>query len=581
MQTNLATRDDDDPELEDRLDSETIVAHRYRILRYAGSRGFGQVYQAEDSATDCAVSLMRLDREFSRPGVRDRFFATRGSAQIEHPGAVDLTDYGEDLDGRLFLVMPWIEQAEALDELLARSGKLGWARARALFEQIAEALLAAHRRGILHGGLAPSRVLVDHEARAHVLDFGLAPALESTGTTNATKQKPNVTDMRVLAADPAYLAPEQVRGETPNERTDIYALGLILWELVAGAPPFVGAPVEVLHRQLHDSLPELVRGDAPVELEAVLQLALAKDPGERFASVDELLTTLRALPVTVPTATPTTLPRTKTEPLAPSKKPSVIVPVPAGAAPTIPAAAAPSSPAEAAPTIPAAASLAITSVPTTSAPAPSVPSLAAPSAAPSHESFAIPTPAKSRFGLLEKAIVGFLLFDLALFGAWQLLGKRDAAPSDPPSASAANEPTTTKEPALAAASAEPESPADPEPTAALAPTELAPSEPGTPELGVPALAPDELPKSLSDADFRKTMVDARDRISARCLEDQRIRRTLKVSLDVSPSGAVERAKVVGPLGDTALGKCVARQAKAIEFPTSIEGGSHVYSLRLN
>ncbi len=548
-QTNSATSDDVD--LDDRLDRETIVAHRYRILRYAGSRGFGQVYQAEDSATEAAVSLMRLDREFSRPGVRDRFFATRGSAQIEHPSAVDLTDYGEDLDGRLFLVMPWIEQAEALDELLARSGKLGWARARALFEQIAEALRAAHRRGILHGGLTPARVLVDHESRAHVLDFGLAPALESTGNTNATKPRPNVTDMRVLAAEPAYLAPEQVRGETPREQTDIYALGLILWELVSGAPPFSGTPVETLDHQLHAPLPELVRGDAPSEVEAFLHLALAKEPGERFASVDELLTTFAALPGP---ATPALLPHTKTEPLAADrtpikKQPSVVVAAVA-LAPT---------PVEPAPAIAIEASLAIEHT---------------------QPAIAMAPPAKPRFGWLEKAIVGFLLFDVALFGAWQLLGKQSDA-SEPTSAVAS---ASVDEPTPAIGPSEPTDEAAPsdasEPTLGSQPSSPSP-EAALAALPSEAATPAALPHSLSDADFRKTMVDARDRMSARCLEDQRIRRTLKVSLDVAPSGAVERAKVVGPLGDTALGKCVARQAKAVEFPASQAGGSHVYSLRLN
>lgn len=557
-QTNSATNDDAD--LDDRLDRETIVAHRYRILRYAGSRGFGQVYQAEDSATEAAVSLMRLDREFSRAGVRDRFFATRGSAQIEHPSAVDLTDYGEDLDGRLFLVMPWIEQAEALDELLARTGKLGWTRARALFEQIAEALRAAHRRGILHGGLTPARVLVDHESRAHVLDFGLAPALESTGNTNANKPRPNITDMRVLAAEPAYLAPEQVRGETPSERTDIYALGLLLWELVSGAPPFVGSPVDTLDRQLHAPLPELVRGDAPSEVEAFLHIALAKDPGERFAGVDELLTTFAALPSAA--ATPVLLPRTKTEPLAtdraPTKMPSVIVALAPAAAPVEMPAPAPELPLGA-------------TAPDMLASTPGLVDAAILEHAP---------PAKPRFGWLEKAIVGFLLFDVALFGAWQLLGKQSGEEEPVTASQTATHEATTPSSATPADD-HPASPSHASEQAVPALPSAAPSTPSdalAPELAAPAGA---LPNALSDADFRKTMVDARDRISARCLEDQRIRRTLKVSLDVAPSGAVERAKVVGPLGDTALGKCVARQAKAVEFPASLAGGSHVYSLRLN
>jgi hypothetical protein len=97
----------------------------------------------------------------------------------------------------------------------------------------------------------------------------------------------------------------------------------------------------------------------------------------------------------------------------------------------------------------------------------------------------------------------------------------------------------------------------------------------------PELASNEpLPKQLSDADFRKTMVDARDKLVARCLDDQRMRRTFKVSIAVAPSGKVEWATVLEAPGKTALGKCISKQTRHIEFPPSLEGGSHVYSLRL-
>lgn len=92
----------------DRFDANTIVAHRYRVLAYCGDRGFGQVYEAEDTAMEARVALMRLDREFSRPEVRERFYDTRSAAQVGHDKVVDLADYGEDVDGRLFMVMPWV-----------------------------------------------------------------------------------------------------------------------------------------------------------------------------------------------------------------------------------------------------------------------------------------------------------------------------------------------------------------------------------------------------------------------------------------------------------------------------------------
>ncbi|MFV8753246.1 serine/threonine protein kinase [Nannocystaceae bacterium ST9] len=668
------------PEIEDRLDRETIVAHRYRILRFVGNRGFGQVYQAEDGATDASVSVMRLDREFSRPGVRDRFFDTRGSAQIEHRNAVDLTDYGEDLDGRLFLVMPWIEQAEALDELLAREHRLPWRRALAILEQVAEALAAAHARGILHGGLEPSRVLIDHEGNAHVLDFGLAPALESASITNANKPTPRITDTRVLAGKPAYMPPELVRGDPPNERTDIYALGVLIWELVSGSPPFTGLPVDVLHHHLHDPLPELVRGDAPVEIEACLRVALAKDPGERHAGVRELLEALRKLPA--PSAAPQVLPRTKTEPLAPTSKPGAVKLAPAPALAKPPAAKPPAiapvpKPAVAktttgpqpsvatkpttgpqpsvatkpttGPQVPVTAKIATGSHPslaktstgpqpsvvaktstgpqpsvvakTSTGPQPSVvaktstgpqpsiivnppttpqPSVVEPSAITASVLTPLPEIAigvpqgelerepseplevagRRRFGLLERAIVGFLLFDLAVFAAWKLL-RSEGEPSDAgePTLAASRDAGASEPAAIVGGESERGERADAD--AAANEASDSPSPLATPKLASTGAGnPGGLPKQLGDADFRKTMVDARDVIIARCLDGQRMRRTLEVSISVAPSGKVEWASVLDAPGKTALGKCVSRQTRHVEFPPSVEGGKHVYSLRL-
>src|SRR5688572_6241212 len=124
----------------DVFEANSMVAHRYRVIAYRGDRGFGQVYEAEDVAMDRRVALMRLRREFSRPDTRESFFETRSTAAVGDPRIVDLSDYGEDIDGRLFLVMPWIEDAEALDEMLDRNGALGWPRARAIIEQVAGAL---------------------------------------------------------------------------------------------------------------------------------------------------------------------------------------------------------------------------------------------------------------------------------------------------------------------------------------------------------------------------------------------------------------------------------------------------------
>ena len=154
-------------------------------------------------------------------------------AAVENPGIVDITDYGEDLDGRLFLVMPWIDESRSLQEVVQAGRELEWGRIKPLVRAIAQALHAAHEKGVLHGALDLSRVLLDPDDGVHVVDFGLAPALTRPGaraTTNTSK----------LPGNPHYLAPEQIRGEGSDTRSDIYALGVMMWELISGAPPFVG-----------------------------------------------------------------------------------------------------------------------------------------------------------------------------------------------------------------------------------------------------------------------------------------------------------------------------------------------------
>jgi hypothetical protein len=674
----------------DLLQIDSVVAHRYRVIDHRGDRGFGQVYEAEDSAMDARVSLMRLDRKFDHPRVRESFFETRSTAQVNDSRVVDLIDYGEDLDGRLFLVMPWIDDAIRLDELLAREQLLPWQRVKPIVEQAAQALAAAHAAGVLHGALEPLRVLIDRSDGVHVVDFGLAPALMQPGGRPVT----NVTS---LAGNSSYLSPEQIRGETVDEQSDVYALGVMLWQLASGSLPFTGNPLEVATAHLERPLPELVRRGAPPELEALLMLALAKDKQDRLASADEFLGLLKAMPSSV--AEPV-IARTPTERIATTKptpaaaKPAPAAPKPASAA-AKPAPAAPkpapaaAKPAPAAPKPPPAvakpaaapkpAPAVAKPVPVPPKPAPAVakpaptpvvapapapsptpeptpepapapavaPAVAAipephapeppPPAAPptppaavdrapsiivettppppppepapfvsspedeaaiprpidiptTHD-FPAPTPVtpperKRRLGKLELAIMAFLAFDVLVFLAWKFLihddpgttvaaldepqaaAGKDAAPPTPEN-SPDGEPSTDSEP-------DPESPPNREREAARELQEaLAPHLP-QPDAPGPTRA---LAQALTDKDFREAMVEAREEIVGRCL-DSRMRRTLKISLVVEPSGAVDYARVVGSLADTQLGKCVVKQVYQIEFPPTHAGGSHTYTLRL-
>ncbi|KIG11990.1 putative serine/threonine-protein kinase pknL [Enhygromyxa salina] len=311
----------------DHLQPNTVVAHRYRVVGYLGDRGFGQVYEAHDSAMDARVCVMRLDREFSHPRVRESFFETRSTAQVEDPRVVDFIDYGEDLDGRLFLVTPWVDDAVPLDDV---DGALTWPRIKAIIEQTAKALTAAHAKGVLHGALGLSRILLGPDDSVHVVDFGLAPALTRPAGEPVTNVSP-------LAGNTAYLAPEQVRDETPDARADVYALGVMLWELVSGAPPFVGDPIEVANAHVTTALPELIRRGAPAEIEALLHLALAKHKDERLATAHEFSALLQAMPgqgevaprrtlapapSTAPVAQGPNVSRTPTARIAPAAKPA-------------------------------------------------------------------------------------------------------------------------------------------------------------------------------------------------------------------------------------------------------------------
>ncbi|HVH97185.1 MAG TPA: serine/threonine-protein kinase [Enhygromyxa sp.] len=492
----------------DLFEADSMVAHRYRVIGYRGDRGFGQVYEAHDSAMNRRVGLMRLRREFSQPDTRDSFYETRSTAAVEDPRIVDLSDYGEDVDGRLFLVMPWIDRAETLDVLLARAGAFAWPRAKSIIEQIAGALEAAHRKGVLHGGLEPSRVLIDEQGRVHIVDFGLAPALTRPGAREVTLTGP-------LPGKIEYLSPEQVRGEAVDARTDIYALGVIFWELITGKPPFVGGQVEVADAHLEAALPKLAHGGptgAP-NVEPLLQRALAKRPDQRLPSAAEFLEQLAAIPFAEPTPTPVVIPQATAAPDQPSLERSG------------------------------------------------------------------PPPRKRKLGKLELALIGFLAFDVLLFASWKLLS-RDAE-------STADASAMTEQP-LATAEPEPQPPAQP---AAAEPPPPTPIEPA-PLLSVEEAIAAELPaepdgpgpirpggKSLSDKVFREAMVAARDEMLDACMKG-RMRRTLKIALRVAPSGQVEYARVVGSLGKTALGQCVAEHVYRIKFPITHEGGSHTYTMRL-
>jgi YVTN family beta-propeller protein len=250
----------------------------YRLEALLGHGGMGVVYRAYDLALDRDVALKLLAPHLADDvSFRERFLReSRLAASLEHPNVVPIHDAGE-IDGRLYIVMRLVEGSDLTAAL--RGGSLEPARTVTVLEQIAGALDAAHARGLVHRDVKPSNVLLDEREHVYLADFGLSRYLgDAALPLGATKS--------LGTAD--YVAPEQIRGEEVDGRADVYALGCMLYECLAGAPPFRrGTDAATLYAQLEEAPPVLPG------LEGVLPKALAKEPGMRFGTCGELIDATR------------------------------------------------------------------------------------------------------------------------------------------------------------------------------------------------------------------------------------------------------------------------------------------------
>ncbi|NVB42323.1 serine/threonine protein kinase [Pseudenhygromyxa sp. WMMC2535] len=274
------------PKAKDLLDPGTLVGCRYRVEALVKEQPLGELYRCLDTVDGSPVLLERLRREFSEPEVHTRLFETRGSAALDDPAIVDLVDYGDDIDGRMYLVTVPARGAVALDEL---HRPMDSARALELLEALALALSRAHEQGLVHGAIEPANVLLgggSTPGRISLQGFGLLPALHAG--TKKSRALP-------LLGAPSYAPPELVRGEALGPSADVYGLGVLLWELLTGAPPFVGPTLRVLDDQLNRELPEPDPELIAPELAALLRRMLAKDPRARFADAAAVLEEIRAL----------------------------------------------------------------------------------------------------------------------------------------------------------------------------------------------------------------------------------------------------------------------------------------------
>jgi serine/threonine-protein kinase len=261
----------------------TILAERYRIIGLIGRGGMGEVYRADDLKLGQPVALKFLpERLSSDKALLDRFFAeVRTARQVSHPNVCRVYDIGE-ADGRQFLSMEHVD-GEDLASLLRRIGRLPPDKALELSRQMCAGLAAAHERGVLHRDLKPANVMVDGRGRARIMDFGLAVAAEEQGTEAE------------IGGTPAYMAPEQFAGKGASVRSDLYALGLVLYELYTGKRAYDAASIADYRRKHAEdpptSPPVLVEGMEPAVERAILR-CLEKDPSRRPSSASQLAASL-------------------------------------------------------------------------------------------------------------------------------------------------------------------------------------------------------------------------------------------------------------------------------------------------
>ena len=256
----------------------------YEVMGLLGRGGMATVYLAEDHKHHRTVAVKVFDSEVGAAIGREWFLREIDlAAKLHHPHILPLHDSGE-VDGRLYYVMPHVE-GESLRQRLSREGRLTLASARRVMQEIAGALDYAHRHHVVHRDIKPENILLQ-DGQAIVADFGIARAIEA-GAVDAYLAPETIPAL----GTPAYMSPEQAtRNAAIDGRTDVYALGCVLYEMLAGAPPFNGLTAQaILEQHAADPVPSLraVRADVPLPLEQAITRALQKAPEDRFATAGE------------------------------------------------------------------------------------------------------------------------------------------------------------------------------------------------------------------------------------------------------------------------------------------------------
>jgi Tol biopolymer transport system component len=262
-----------------------VISH-YRIHSKLGAGGMGVVYKAEDTKLERTVALKFLAPHLvSDEALRKRFEQeAKAVAALDHPNICTVFEIDE-AEGSLFLAMALVEGPTVKERIAQRPLKLEEALDIAI--QTAEGLRAAHQKGIVHRDIKPANVMVNAQQQVKIMDFGLARLIDAT-----------VTQAGSVAGTPAYMSPEQAQGQPTDGRSDIWSLGVMLYEMIAGRLPFPGQNAQAILHAIQQTEPEPVtglRGGLPMELDWIIGKCLAKNPAERYQHVDDLIVDLSTL----------------------------------------------------------------------------------------------------------------------------------------------------------------------------------------------------------------------------------------------------------------------------------------------
>ena len=263
------------------VETPRVYSGRYELTHLVARGGMAQVYRAVDRQLDRPVALKVLFPELSV----DRAFVERfrreaqAAANLSHPNIVPVFDWGED-DGAYFIVMEYVE-GRPLSAVLRDPDRLPPGQVAAIGASVAAALAFAHRHHVVHRDVKPGNVLITPEGEVKVTDFGIARAVNT---------EESLTQTGAVMGTAAYFSPEQAEGKVVDARSDIYSLGVVLYEMCVGKPPFTGdSPVAVASKHVRDTpvLPRAANPAVPVALEAVVMKAMAKNPDDRYGSAEE------------------------------------------------------------------------------------------------------------------------------------------------------------------------------------------------------------------------------------------------------------------------------------------------------